>query len=80
MSATKTYRQCRLRLGTEETTGWIETRGAKVGAHVELFAGSSTFWEVVVEVFADVTLDHAQLREQQQLNRNSLPSVQGMSR
>lgn len=78
MSA-KTYRQCRLRLGTQETTGWIETRGAQVGKHVELFAGSSDRWEVV-EVFADVTLDHAQLREQQQLNRNSLPSVQGMTR
>lgn len=32
MSAEKLYRQCRLRRGTTETVGWIEARGAKVGA------------------------------------------------
>lgn len=77
MAAEKQYVQCTLQLGTETTTGWIEQRGAKKGAKVELFKGSSKFWWVR-EVFDSVVLSESQLREHQQLHRNSLPSVEGM--
>lgn len=68
-----TYQQCRLQRGTEITTGWIETRGAKKGARVEVLP-SREWWDVV-EVFPH-TLTEDLLREQQRLNRRSLPSVE----
>lgn len=73
----KQYFQCRLRRGNGETLGWIEARGAKVGASVELLP-SREFWEVV-EVF-ELGLPEDMLKEQQRLHRNSLPSVEGMHR
>ena len=73
----KKYKQCQLMLGTEATTGWIEERGAKVGAKVQLFKGSSDRWEVK-RVADGVVLTEAQLREHQASHRNSLPSVEGM--
>lgn len=69
----KQYYQCRLRLHTLETIGWIEARGAKVGAAVELLP-SGEYW-TVVEVFAH-GLSEDVLKEQQKLNRHSLPSVE----
>lgn len=72
----KKYRQCRLRRGDSQTTAWIETRGAKVGASVELLP-SRELWEVI-EVFAH-TLPEGVLRENQRLNRGSLPSVEQMA-
>jgi hypothetical protein len=74
----KQYYQCRLRMGTLETTGWIEKRGAKVGASVELLP-SREKWEVV-EVFALNVLPEESLRETQRLNRNSLRSIEPMGR
>jgi hypothetical protein len=71
----KQYFQCLLRQGNSETTGWIEARGAKVGATVELLP-SHEMWEVA-EVFKH-GLPEDILKEQQKLNRNSLPSVKGM--
>ena len=72
----KTYRQCRLRNGDECTTGWIETRGARVGATVEM-KPDGTLWEVLA--VADVpTLREDQLKEHQMLNRRSLPSIEAM--
>jgi hypothetical protein len=72
----KQYFQCRLRHGVSETVGWIEARGAKVGAMVELLP-SRDMWEVA-EVFKHGLPEHI-LKENQRLNRNSLPSVQGMT-
>ena len=69
------YFQCRLRRGDSETVGWIEARGAKVGASVELLPARE-MWEVV-EVF-DHGIPREMLKEQQRLHRNSLPSVEGM--
>lgn len=69
----KQFQQCRLRRGTAETVGWIEKRGARRGARVELLP-SRELWDVV-EVFAH-TLPEDSLRETQRLNRRSLPSVQ----
>lgn len=72
----KQYFQCRLQRGDSETTGWIEARGAKVGATIELLP-SHELWEVA-EVF-EHGLPEDVLKETQRLNRKSLPSVQGMS-
>lgn len=69
----KQYFQCRLRRGTSETVGWIEARGAKTVATVELLP-SRKKWQVV-EVFTH-GLPEDMLREQQKLNRRSLPSVE----
>jgi hypothetical protein len=71
----KQYFQCLLRQGNSETTGWIEARGAKVGATIELLP-SHEMWEVA-EVFKH-GLPEDILKEQQKLNRNSLPSIKGM--
>lgn len=71
----KHYRQCRLRRNEHETTGWIEERGADVGAAVELLPGRE-LWEVVA-VF-EPRLQEAALRENQRLNRGSLPSIERM--
>ena len=69
----KKYQQCRLHRDAAETTAWIEVRGAKVGARVELLP-SRELW-TVVEVF-DHTLPEDMLKETQRLNRGSLPSVE----
>jgi len=77
----KQYYQCRLRrystdlAGWSETTGWIEARGAKVGATIELLP-SRQKW-LVVNVY-EHGLPEDVLKEQQMLNRHSLPSVEGM--
>ena len=68
-----TYYQCRLRRAESETIGWIEERGAKVGASVELKTADGERWDVV-EVFTP-GLDAAKLREKQQNDRNALPSI-----
>ena len=72
-----TYYQCRLRRAESETIGWIEERGAKVGASVELKTADGERWDVV-EVFTP-GVDEAKLREKQQNDRNALPSIAGRS-
>jgi hypothetical protein len=74
---TKQYYQCLMRMGTLETTGWIEARGARKGAQVELLP-SRELWEVV-KVFKENVLPEESLRETQRLNRRSLPSVEPMA-
>jgi hypothetical protein len=71
----KDYFQCRLRNGVSETTGWIESRAAKTGAQVEMLP-SGVFW-TVAEVYGR-SLPESVLKEQQKLNRKSLPSVEAM--
>lgn len=73
----KQYYQCRMRMGTLETTGWIEARGAKVGARVELLPAREQ-WKVV-EVFKENVMPEESLRETQRLNRRSLPSIEPMA-
>jgi hypothetical protein len=72
------YFQCKFRRGDAETIAWIEERGAKVGAEVELLSADGQFWRVV-EVYQP-GLDEAVLREKQKKDRNSLPSIIGKSR
>lgn len=70
-----TYFQCKLRQGDSETVGWIEDRGAKVGARVELKTADGGFWDVL-EVYPG-GLDEATLRQKQANDRNALPSIIG---
>ena len=72
----KQYFQCRLRRGTSEKTGWIEARGAKVGAAVELLPDRE-LWDVA-EVFKGHGIPEDLLKEHQRLHRGSLPSVKSM--
>lgn len=69
------YFQCRMRNGNAETVGWIEARGAKVGAKVQLLSGDGKFWEVI-EVYHPGIEDDV-LRAKQANDRNSLPSIIG---
>lgn len=73
----KQYYQCRLERESPGTvvvtTGWIEARGAKVGAQVELLP-SKKVW-TVAEVFG-IEMPEDMLKEHQKLNRKSLPSVE----
>lgn len=80
----KQYFQCRLTKPwdarwphtTYETIGWIEARGAKEGAAVQLLP-SGELWEVA-EVFTH-GLPEDILKENQRLNRRSLPSIEPMA-
>jgi hypothetical protein len=66
--------QCRFRRGAERTVAWIEARGAKVGAWVELEARDNNgLWEV--EAVFDAPLEDRSFKEMQRLNRNSLCSL-----
>jgi hypothetical protein len=71
-----TYYQCRFQRGSK-TIAWIEERGAKVGASVELKTADGERWNVI-EMFVP-GLDEAKLREKQQNDRNALPSIAGRS-
>jgi hypothetical protein len=72
------YLQCKLKDGNAELTAWIEERGAKPGARVELKAVPG-LWEVT-EVYDNVRLGAAVLREMQDMHRGSLPSVKPIGR
>lgn len=76
----KQYRQCRLRKDTTETTGWIEERGATVGASVQITKPEALagWWEVLS--VGENSLPEDMLKEHQRLHRNSLPSVEGIAR
>jgi len=60
--------------GTAHTVGWIEERGAKRGAEVELpeYGG---FWRV--DEVSSFSFDATQLREKQRMDRGTLPSLVG---
>lgn len=75
----KQYQQCRLRKDHTETTGWIEERGAKEGATVEILKPEEMAgdWEVV-KVY-DTMLGETMLKEHQKLNRKSFKSIEPMS-
>lgn len=62
------YRQCRFRRGDERTVAWIEARGAKCGAWVELETlDDKGPWQVEA-VFA-TSLEAVALSALQRLNR-----------
>jgi len=68
------YFQCRFRRGPERTVAWIEERGAKVGARVQLTSlDDGEAW--LVESVAKPGLESAALSDLQRLNRKSLSSI-----
>lgn len=68
------FYQCRFRRGSECTVAWIEARGAKVGAWIELETlDDGGPWQVEA-VFETPLHDYA-LKDLQRLNRNSLSSI-----
>lgn len=66
-------RQCELSRGTERVVLWIDERGAKPGATVELIGEGE--WKVEKAYAFDLPADV--LREKQRLDRGSLPSIIG---
>lgn len=73
----KYYYQCRMRNGTEETMGWIEARGAKVGRRVELLPDRE-YWTVLS--VSQPPMAENMLKEHQLMHRGSLPSVDPIGR
>lgn len=73
---TTLWYQCRLRQGATETIGWIEARGARKGARVELKTDQfdDGLW-LVVDVFPP-GMDAEDLREKQAADRKGLPSLE----
>lgn len=67
-----TYHQCLLRRDNVQTTAWIESRGAKPGASVEL-KPDNDLWEVV-EVY-QASMSEDVLRETQRQRRAKPPSL-----
>lgn len=66
------YFQCALAKGRARTTGWIEQRGAKVGARVEL-KGSTGLWTVLA--VHKPGRNGSWLRDKQVKDRGSLKSI-----
>jgi hypothetical protein len=77
MPTEKKYYQCHLRQGDKEQVAWIEERGAKLTAKVELLP-SKELWEVV-EVNGPA-FPERMLKEHQLMHRGSLPSVEAIGR
>ena len=68
------FYQCRFRRGSERTVAWIEARGAKVGAWVELETlDKDGPWQV--EAVFETPLEDRSLKDMQRLNRKSLSSL-----
>jgi hypothetical protein len=68
------FLQCRFRRGAEHTVAWIEERGAKPGARVELKTlDDGKAWEV--ETVNGAPLEAEALADLQRHNRKSLKSL-----
>lgn len=79
----KQYYQCRLErpmTGSvhvmSQTVAWIEARGAKIGVRVELLPDKEVW--TVAQVYGH-SLSEDVLKENQRLNRHSLPSIEPMT-
>ena len=72
------FYQCELTKPDGSTTiAWIEERGAKIGAEVELKTADGQFWRVnYVYAFG---LSEDALRQKQINDRHALPSIIGQS-
>ncbi len=68
----KTYRMCGLAQGNQRSTGWIEERGAKLGARVEI-EELGGFWEVTGVGLTEMTRE--QLSAKQRADRASCQSI-----
>jgi hypothetical protein len=70
--ATKNYRQCGLAQGNQRSQGWIEERGAKLGAKVEI-EELGGMWEVIG--VGDTVLSREEMLAKQKANRNAFGSI-----
>jgi hypothetical protein len=72
-----TYYQCELSQGTGRTRGYIEDRGAKVGAMVEIKDnGFNGLWRV--DAVSETGISEEKMRADQQMNRNAFGSIEPM--
>lgn len=65
----KKYRQCDLACGTGRMKGWIEERGAIVGARLEILADNGAFWTVTS--VGDKVQTQVQLQFSQSANKHA---------
>lgn len=70
------YFQCELIHGDRVMVAWIEDRGARVGARVEIKADADRLWWVR-KVYTP-GIEHSALLKKQANDRNSLPSIIGV--
>ena len=68
------FYQCKFQRGTERTIAWIESRGAKLGARVDLTT-LDDLGSWIVEAVLGAPLEADALADLQRLNRKSLPSI-----
>ena len=66
------FYQCRLQQGSAIAVGWIEVRGAKVGARVEVFEYGG-LWRVAAVY--QPPLDAAWLQKKQRIDRKGMPTA-----
>ena len=66
------YHQCRLRQDTTFEVAWIEARGAKRGARVEI-PGLGGLW--LVETVCPIPMAADRLREKQRVDRKGMPDI-----
>lgn len=64
--------QCRLRQGPLKTVAWIEARGAKPGAHVEI-PELGGLWHV--DTVCPLPMAAERLREKQRIDRKGMPDI-----
>lgn len=64
--------QCRLRQGEARAVGWIEARGAKLGARVEV-PELGGLW--LVTAVDEPPLQAVWLREKQRVDRKGMPTI-----
>ena len=65
-------RQCRLAQGNCTTVGWIEARGARVGARVEV-PELGGLWRIVS--VCPIAVEADALREKQRIDRKGMPDI-----
>lgn len=64
--------QCRLRQGSARTVAWIEARGARAGARVEI-PELGGFWQV--ETVCPLPMTVERWREKQRIDRKGMPDI-----
>lgn len=72
----KIYYQCRLIRDGIEQVAWIESKGARLNARVEIIEGEDKSYWTVTNVY-EPPIKESVLREKQKMDRASLPSIKG---
>jgi hypothetical protein len=72
------YMQVLLFQDTKRMTAWLPTKGLKIGSKVTLKGTGVDGWWSVGDIYMGTALPESQVKDNQRLNRNSLPSVKGM--